>query len=88
MRIDPSYRPQPQDSGRLNKVGSSPEKGESKPASDTFSGPKIGALKTKVASLDASREELVDRVSSELRDGTYITDEKIKKVVDRLIGKL
>lgn len=43
---------------------------------------------TKLSKLSPVRQDLVDRVSGQIADGTYVTPEKIHEVVNRLATEL
>lgn len=86
MRIEPSQAPQPPDPQK-NKVGrgsSSDSSSGEVSKSDTFSGPAMGQLMQNLQSMDGVDQALVDSVKKELSSGTYFTEERIQKTIEKL----
>lgn len=86
MRIESSPVPPAPDpqKGKANKgtPSSSPSEGSS--PTESFSGPQTGDLIKKLNSADALDQTLIDSIKKELEAGTYFTEERIQKTIEKL----
>jgi len=73
--------------GRLSKTQAAAPPGRAEPR-DVVSISEIARLKAKLAQVPEVRQELVDRIRSEIEAGSYDTIDKVQAAAEKLLAEL
>jgi len=88
MEISSLSNPYPPDPGKRSEKAQENKKSSQSREADSFEGPKTGEFINQLKNNDFTRDELVNSVKEEIKAGNYFTEERIKKVVEKLSSHL
>lgn len=86
MEINPNNPVHYQPSTKMGRKAG--EEDEKKVGSDSFSGPSTESKIQKLKETDGFREDVVNRVREEMKNGEFFTEERLQRTVDQLLHQL